>query len=163
MSPPSRGNLRWKSVNVDFHMKEEHMRVCGCEISAQEVRLSVVYLDEDGNVEMLRLKTTRVELADDTSEADLRSFLAALQAFSRENEIETFVIKTRAKKGRMAGGAVSFKIETLIQLVEGCHTRFVSPVALSHFAKKEVKEYPEKLPVYLKNAFLAGAYALTKG
>jgi hypothetical protein len=144
-------------------MKEEHMRVCGCEISAQEVRLSVVYLDEDGNVEMLRLKTTRVELADDTSEADLRSFLAALQAFSRENEIETFVIKTRAKKGRMAGGAVSFKIETLIQLVEGCHTRFVSPVALSHFAKKEVKEYPEKLPVYLKNAFLAGAYALTKG
>ena len=139
------------------------MRVCGCEISAKEVRLAVVHLNDDGNMEMLRLKITRIELEDDTSEADLRSFLAALQQFSRENDIDIFVIKTRAKKGRMAGGAVSFKIETLIQLVEGCHTRFVSPVALSHFAKKEVEEYPEKLPVYLKNAYLSGAYALTRG
>ena len=139
------------------------MRVCGCEISAQEVRLAVVDLDDEGKVEMLRPKTTRIELEDDTSEADLRSFMAALDEFARENEVGTFAIKTRAKKGRMAGGAVSFKIETLIQLTEGCHTRFVNPVALSNFAKKEVKEYPEKLPVYLKNAFLSGAYTLAKG
>jgi hypothetical protein len=114
-------------------------------------------------VELLRIKTTRIELKDDTSEEDLRSFLAALQEFSQENTIGTFVIKTRAKKGRMAGGAVSFKIETLIQLVDGCTTRFVSPVALSNFAKKELEGYPEKLPVYLKNAFLCGAYTLAKG
>ena len=138
------------------------MTVCGCEISAQEVRLAVVHLNDEGNVEMLRLKTTRIELVDDTSEADLRSFQAALHEFSRENKIDTFVIKTRAKKGKMAGGAVSFKIETLIQLVEGCDTRFVSPVALSHFAKKKVEAYPEKLLVYLPNAFLAGASGLTK-
>jgi hypothetical protein len=139
------------------------MRVCGCEISASEVRLAVVHRAVEGNIEMRRLNTTRIELEDDTSEADLRSFLAALQEFSRENEIDTFVIKTRAKKGRMAGGAVSFKIEALIQLVEGCNTRFVSPVALSHFAKKEVESYPDKMPVYMKNAFLSGAYVLTRG
>ena len=139
------------------------MRVCGCEISASEVRLAVVHRTVEGSIEMLRLKPTRIELEDDTSEADLRSFLAALQEFSRENEIETFVVKTRAKKGRMAGGAVSFKIETLIQLVEGCNTRFVSPVALSHFAKKEVESYPDKMPVYMNNAFLSGAYVLTRG
>lgn len=139
------------------------MRVCGCEISAQEVRLAVIQLNDEGKIEMLRLKTIRIELADDTSEADLRAFQSALYAFSREHEIDTFVIKTRAKKGKMAGGAVSFKIETLIQLVEGCSTRFISPIALSNFAKKELEAYPEKLLVYLKNAFLAGAYALTKG
>lgn len=139
------------------------MRVCGCEISAHEVRLAVVQLDNAGKIEMLRLKTTRIELADDTSEADLRTFQAELQAFANEHQIDTFVIKTRTKKGKMAGGAVSFKIETLIQLVEGCDTRFVSPVALSNFAKKQLEAYPEKLLVYLKNAFLAGAYALTKG
>lgn len=139
------------------------MRVCGCEISAQEVRLAVVELNNGGEVEMLRLKTTRIELADDTSEADLRAFLGSLQEFAREHQIATFVIKTRARKGKMAGGAVSFKIETLIQLVEGCDTRFVSPVALSNFAKKQLEAYPEKLLVYLKNAFLAGAYVLIKG
>ena len=139
------------------------MRVCGCEISAQEVRLAVVELNDEQNVELLRLKKTRIELKDDTSEENLRLFLAALQEFSPENTIGTFVLKTRAKKGRMAGGAVSFKIETLIQLVEGCNTRFVSPIALSNFAKKKLLGYPEKLPVYLKNAFLCGAYALAKG
>ena len=139
------------------------MRVCGCEISAQEVRLAVVYMDDEGKVEMLRPKTTRIELEDDTSEADLRSFMAALHEFARENQVATFAIKTRAKKGRMAGGAVSFKIETLIQLTEECDTMFVNPVALANFAKKEVEEYPEKLPVCLKNAFLSGAYALAKG
>ena len=139
------------------------MRICGCEISAQEVRLAVVELNDEQNVELFRIKKTRIELKDDMSEANLRSFLAALQEFSQENTIDTFVIKTRAKKGRMAGGAVSFKIETLIQLVEGCNTRFVSPIALSNFAKKELVGYPEKLPVYLKNAFLSGAYALAKG
>jgi hypothetical protein len=139
------------------------MRVCGCEISAQEVRLAVVYRDDEDNVAMLPLKTTRIDLADDTSEADLRSFLASLHEFARDNEVEVFAIKTRARRGRMAGGAVSFKIETLIQLVEGCDTKFVNPVALSHFAKKEVEEYPVKLLVHLRNAFLAGAYFLTKG
>ena len=139
------------------------MRICGCEISAQEVRLAVVELNDEQNVELFRIKKTRIELKDDMSEENLRSFLEALQEFSQENTIGTFVIKTRAKKGRMAGGAVSFKIETLIQLVEGCNTRFVSPVALSNFAKKELEGYPEKLPVYLKNAFLSGAYSLAKG
>ena len=139
------------------------MRICGCEISSKEVRLAVVFKNDEGIIEMLRPKTTRIELEDDTSEADLRLFMAALHEFSRDNEVDIFVIKTRARKGRMAGGAVSFKIETLIQLVEGCQTSFVSPVALAHFAKKEVEEYPEKLPVYLKNAFLSGAYILTRG
>ncbi|MEP4197273.1 MAG: DUF3010 family protein [Aliishimia sp.] len=60
------------------------------------------------------------------------------------------VCETRAKKGKMARGAVSFKIETLIQLVEDCDTRFVSPVALSNFAKKQLEAYPQKLLVYLK-------------
>jgi hypothetical protein len=51
----------------------------------------------------------------------------------------------------------------VIQLVEGYNTRFASPVALSHFAKKEVESYPDKMPVYMKNAFLSGAYVLTRG
>ena len=39
-----------------------------------------------------------MELEDDTSESDLRSFLAALQEFARENEINTFSIKTHQAK-----------------------------------------------------------------
>jgi hypothetical protein len=33
------------------------MRVCGCEISAQEVRLAVVQLNDEQNVELLWIKS----------------------------------------------------------------------------------------------------------
>jgi len=59
------------------------MRICGCEISSKEVRLAVVFKNDEGIIEMLRPKTTRIELEDDTSEADLRLFMAALHEFSR--------------------------------------------------------------------------------
>tara|TARA_B100000780_G_C20923195_1_gene367846 strand:+ start:457 stop:576 length:120 start_codon:yes stop_codon:yes gene_type:complete len=35
---------------------EDKMRICGCEISAQEIRLAVVELNEEGNVNLLQLK-----------------------------------------------------------------------------------------------------------
>ena len=48
------------------------MRICGCEISAQEVRLAVVQLNDEQNVELFRIKKTRIELKDDMSEENLR-------------------------------------------------------------------------------------------
>ena len=36
------------------------MRICGCEISAQEVRLAVVQLNDEKNVGLLRIKTSRI-------------------------------------------------------------------------------------------------------
>jgi hypothetical protein len=67
----------------------------------------------------VRVKTTRVALEDDTSEADLRLFLAALHEFSRENEIETFVIKTRAKKVSLATrstGLTNFCLRIIVRM-----------------------------------------------
>ncbi|MEY8120279.1 DUF3010 family protein [Falsihalocynthiibacter sp. BN13B15] len=138
------------------------MRICGCEISAQEVRLAVVYYDEDGQPAKLPIGTTRIEISDDTSDAELKFCLAQLQAFADEHKIETFIIKSRARKGKMAGGPATFKLETLIQLVDGTKTRFVHAATLAAFSKKEIQGYPDKLPVYLKNAYVTGVYGLSK-
>ncbi|MDP2520848.1 DUF3010 family protein [Shimia thalassica] len=138
------------------------MRVCGCEISAQEVRVAVVYYDEDGQITKLPVAQTRIEIADDTSDEDLKSCLAEMQAFAVEHEVDTFVIKSRARKGKMAGGPATFKLETLLQLVDGTKTKFVHAATLAAFTKKEIDGYPDKLPVYLKNAYAAGVYGLKK-
>lgn len=138
------------------------MRICGCEISAQEVRLAVVYHDEAGRIAKLPLVTTRIEISDDTSDADIKSCLAEMQAFAIEHQVDTFMIKSRARKGRMAGGPATFKLETLLQLVNSTNTKFVHAATLAAFAKKEIDGYPDKLPVYLKNAYLAGVYGLVK-
>ena len=44
------------------------MRVCGCEISASEVRLAVAYHDDEGGVEMLRLNPNVTPLISDEIE-----------------------------------------------------------------------------------------------
>ncbi len=62
----------------------------------------------------------------------------------------------------MAGGPATLKLEILIQLVNGTTTGFVHAATLAAFAKKEIKFYPEKLPVYLKHAYSTGVYGLTK-
>ena len=138
------------------------MRVCGCEIAAQEVRVAVVTFDDAGQVAKLPMAKTRIEISDDTSDADLKSCLAEMQAFAIEHEVDTFVIKSRARKGRMAGGPATFKLETLLQLVDGTDTKFVHAATLAAFSKKEIDGYPDKLPVYLKNAYTAGVYGLRK-
>lgn len=138
------------------------MRVCGCEISAKEVRVALVYRDESGKPAKIPLRLTRIEISDDTSDDDIRSCLAEMQAFAAQHKIDVFVIKSRARKGKMAGGPATFKLETLLQLVDGTKTRFVHAATLAAFSKKEIDVYPEKLPVYLKNAYVAGVYGLTK-
>ena len=37
------------------------MRICGCEISSQEVRLAVVELNDEQNVELLRIRVRNAE------------------------------------------------------------------------------------------------------
>lgn len=138
------------------------MRICGCEISAQEVRVAVVYYDQEGQIAKLPIMTTRIEIADDTSDADVKSCLAEMQAFANEHKIDTFMIKSRARKGKMSGGPATFKLETLLQLVDGTDTRFVHAATLAAFSKKQIDHYPDKLPVYLKNAYITGVYGLTK-
>lgn len=138
------------------------MRICGCEISAQEVRLAVVYYDDNAQFAKLPLMKTRIEISDDTNDEEVKACLAEMQIFADEHKIDTFMIKSRARKGRMAGGPATFKLETLLQLVNGTNTEFVHAATLAAFSKKEIKVFPDKLPVYLKNAYSTGVYGLTK-
>ncbi len=136
------------------------MIVCGCEISAQEIRVVICSLNNDGEVEMKPIKQTRIEIEDDKSDAQIRACLDDIRSFSKEHHVDRFVIKERARKGKMAGGPPTFKLETLLQLNETTETRFVHAATLASFTKKKISSYPDKLPVYLKNAYVAAAYGL---
>lgn len=137
------------------------MRVCGVDIKSNEARLAIV--GDDGETPMLvGCDTRKIALSDDKDAATLKSFLHSINAFAHENSIDAFSIKARAHKGKMAGGAVSFKIETLIQLVEGRPSVLVNPVALSKFAKKNIAGIPGGLFAYQEDAFRCAAYYLHK-
>lgn len=71
--------------------------------------------------------------------------------FLEQNEIEKILIKKRAKKGNFAGGAVTFKMEGLIQLNPICNVELISPQAISSFEKKNDLEFPSSLKKSIKS------------
>jgi len=134
--------------------------VCGVDLSASDARLALVRSTPEG-FEHVACDTKKLSLADDTKAEDLATLLDAIKAFAHRNCVETFVIKSRAKKGQMAGGAVSFKIEALF-LLSGTPVQFVSPQALAKFTKGNMGGVPGTVLGYQTDAFRAAALALSK-
>ncbi|MCW9033588.1 MAG: DUF3010 family protein [Rhodospirillales bacterium] len=130
------------------------MRICGVDIKSDEARITLVEFGE-GEVQIVQSQVKKIKLGDDTNRDNLRSFLQTFQGVVSDNGIDRIVIKSRQKKGKMAGGAVSFKIETLIQLLDGCEVDFISPISISSYIKKNPMTKPIELLEYQKDAYFA--------
>lgn len=125
------------------------MRICGIEIKSNYAILSIV---EKGNY--LDVKIKKLILEDDEVQANVVEFKKSFEAFIQENQIEKIIVKKRSKKGNFAGGAITFKIETIIQLNSICEVVFVSPQALSKYEKKMEVTYPKQLNKYQEQSYL---------
>jgi len=90
-------------------------RICGIELKSSEAILMVLKCEYDG-IEYVDIVPRKIKLGDDESSESVNSFYDSVVDFIKDNQIDIIVIKKRAKKGKMAGGAVSFKMEALIQL-----------------------------------------------
>ncbi len=125
------------------------MKVCGIELKANNLILAVL-----DNKEYIDIKIKKITLLDDESQENIRKFCNDFLLFLEQNEIEKVFIKKRAKKGNFAGGAVTFKMEGLIQLNPLCEVELVSAQAISSFEKKNEITFPVNLKKYQEQAFL---------
>ena len=125
------------------------MKLCGIELKSNNVIL--VVLDDNKYCD---LKIKKLILEDDEKQGDIRQFCNDFLLFLEQNQIEKVVIKKRAKKGNFAGGAVTFKLEGLIQLNPMCEVELISPQAISSFEKKNMIEFPTTLKKYQEQAYL---------
>lgn len=132
------------------------MKTCGIELKANNMIL--VVLD---NEEFIELKTKKIILEDDENQENIRSFCNEFLLFLEQNQIEKVYIKKRAKKGNFAGGAVTFKMEGLIQLNPLCQVELLSAQSLSNFEKKNEIKFPKNLKKYQEQAYLAGIISLS--
>lgn len=129
-------------------------RICGIEIKSSEAILVVLEHDDD-NAEFIDIDPRKIKLGNDESCELIKSFSDAVINFTRDNHIDTIVIKKRAKKGTMAGGAISFKIETIIQLNGLVDVSFISGQAIAAANKREPFEIPNNIKKYQETAFMA--------
>ena len=125
------------------------MSICGIELKANNVILLVL---EDGKYIDIKIKKLIIE--DDEKQEDIRKFCNEFLDFLQKNEIEKVFIKKRAKKGAFSGGAVTFKLEGLIQLNPLCSVELISSQSISTFEKKNQIEFPKELKKYQEQAYL---------
>ena len=100
------------------------------------------------------MEPKKIALQNDEDPNFVKSFLETFAAFARDNQVERIVIKKRSKKGEYAGGVLTFKIEGLIQLVEGCSVDLIAPQTITAVQKKKHYALPGNLNKYQEQAFL---------
>jgi predicted nucleotidyltransferase len=90
------------------------MKICGVELKGNEA--IIVSLSFDGDeYTVINKEVKKIKLNDTDSQEDVQSFTKEMYAFLDAAVFDGIAIKGRAKKGKFAGGSVSFKIEGIIQ------------------------------------------------
>ena len=125
------------------------MNICVIELKANNVILVVL---EDAKY--IDTKIKKIIIEDDEKQEDIRKFCNEFLDFLQKNEIEKIFIKKRAKKGNFSGGAVTFKMEGLIQLNPLCSVELISTQTVSTFEKKNQIQFPKELNKYQEQAYL---------
>ena len=82
----------------------------------------------------------KISLNDSYCTAEVTRFYKEIQALSEEHSIDAVAIKKRTEKGKFAGGALSFKMEGLIQIGAGCETVFYSGSQLNALLKSSTPD-----------------------
>lgn len=133
------------------------MIVCGIEIKGSQAIL--VSLDgSQASYKVVGLYLRRIKLDDHKDQAQVKSFLTTILAYSSQEKIERIGIRARAASGSFAGGGVSFKIEGIIQ-TQNVPVAIIAPQTLKA-RMATVREMPDELTGYQKNAYDLAYYLL---
>ncbi|RCU51555.1 MULTISPECIES: DUF3010 family protein [Corallincola] len=119
------------------------MKVCGVELKGSEAILCLMSL-EQGLFEIPDCRTTRLAISKSTTTEEVRKFQFAFAKLMEDYKVSHVVIKERITKGKFAGGAVSFKLEATIQLIESLGVDLISATEI----KETIKRHP--MPVDFK-------------
>ena len=130
------------------------MKICGIELKSNNVIFSIVK-SVNNSTNYIDTKIKKLTLNDDENRDSIISFKNEIDNFILENNIDKIIIKKRAKKGNFAGGAVTFKIESIIQLNSYCEVVFVSSQAIGKYTKNNDVIFPNNLNKYQEQAYLS--------
>jgi len=129
------------------------MKICGIELKANNIIFCIVQ-----NKEYCEVKIKKLQLLDDENQNEIFELRNSIETFLLQNDIKKIRIKKRAKKGNFAGGAITFKMESIIQLNNIAKVEFISSQSLSKYQKKNEIKYPNNLNKYQEQAYLCAIY-----
>lgn len=92
------------------------MKICGVELTANDAVICLLELDKQ-QFNLPDCRVRKISLPKEHTRGDLQYFQATFAKLMTDYAIEKVVIKERALKGKFAGGAIGFKLESAIQLI----------------------------------------------
>lgn len=116
------------------------MKVCGVELKSNDVNICLLSLaDEVFQVPDCRAR--RLTLTDINSQESLKHFQATFAKLMLDYKVDKVIIRQRPMKGKFAGGAVGFKLEAAIELIDD--------LDVVVFSGNEIKESLKRNPVHV--------------
>ena len=92
------------------------MIICGVELSANDAVVCLLHL-ENKQFNLPDCRVRKLTLPKDHTRADLQKFQFSFAKLMSDYRVDRVAVKERMTKGKFAGGAISFKLESAIQLI----------------------------------------------
>ncbi|MEP0071764.1 MAG: DUF3010 family protein [Marinomonas sp.] len=140
------------------------MITCGIEIKGSEVILCLM-TKQDGLFQIPDCRQTRHTLNNPNDSEAVRKFQFMLKKLFEDYKVTRAVIKERPTKGKFAGGAVGFKIEAAIQLIDTVQVDLFNSARIKDILQKNPMPIPFKatgLRAFQEGAFTTAYVALSE-
>ncbi|MBL4608980.1 MAG: DUF3010 family protein [Pseudomonadales bacterium] len=105
------------------------MRILGVELTGNDAVICLLQLDRQQFI-MPDCRVRKFTLPKNHTREDLQSFQFAFAKLAIDYGIEQVAIKERMPKGKFSGSAVSFKLESAIQLIAELEVVVLSPTQI---------------------------------
>ncbi|MFZ2445324.1 MAG: DUF3010 family protein [Syntrophobacteraceae bacterium] len=135
------------------------MIICGTEIAGNSIVFALLDLTDSG-WSILEYDIKKLVLENPSDQAEVKSFKDSVEHLMARIGVNAIVIKSRKDTGKFSGSGTSFKIEGLVQLIEGIEVILLSPNTIASIIKKHPVSIPKELYKYQHEAFKA-AYCYT--
>ncbi|WP_421853684.1 DUF3010 family protein [Marinomonas sp.] len=140
------------------------MITCGIEIKGSEVILCLLS-KQDGLFQIADCRQTRHTLSNPNDSESVRKFQFMLKKLFEDYKVKRAVIRERPTKGKFAGGAVGFKIEAAIQLIDTVEVDLFSGAKVKDILQHNPMPIPFKatgLRAFQEGAFTVAYAALSE-
>lgn len=140
------------------------MITCGIEIKGSEVILCLLS-KQDGLFQIADCRQTRHTFNNPNDSESVRKFQFMLKKLFEDYKVKRAVIRERPTKGKFAGGAVGFKIEAAIQLINTVEVDLFSGAKVKDILQHNPMPIPFKatgLRAFQEGAFTVAYAALSE-
>jgi len=116
------------------------MKICGVDLIGNDAVICLLEQNR-GDFNLPDCRVRKLTLIKDHTAQDLQQFQFEFAKLMRDYSVDIITIRERMHKGKFAGGAISFKLESAIQLIQDLKVITLSPTQI----KTALSENP--LPV----------------